>query len=219
MKGVSEKLRRVTDEYLNSKGIETKIEPISILDDKFFESIKATKRKETKAAKIEHAIREVINVNIDEDPELYASFAEELIRILASFKDNWDEIYKLLEELRKKMKTAQEEDTKGLNRKTQMPIFRKLHALILEKKDNLNEDEINNLIIWTKEIYGMLKTELSLTGFWKSPANVNKLAGEIQNYLATFGGIAFTNRKVIASEILAWAKDERVTSAIIYSEE
>lgn len=219
MKGVSEKLRRVTDEYLNSKGIETKIEPISILDDKFFENIKATKRRETKAAKIEHAIREVINVNIDEDPELYASFAEELMRILASFKDNWDEIYRLLEELRKKMKTAQEEDTKGLKRKTQMPIYRKLHALVLEKKENLSEDEINNLIIWTKEIYGMVKTELSLTGFWKSPANVNKLAGEIQNYLATFGGTAFHNRKVIASEILAWAKDERITSAIIYSED
>lgn len=65
----------------------------------------------------------------------------------------------------------------------------------------------------------MLKTELALTGFWKSPANVNKLAGEIQNYMANFGGAAFANRKEIASELLAWAKDERMTSAIIYSED
>ncbi|MBC7451161.1 MAG: type I restriction endonuclease subunit R, partial [Cytophagales bacterium] len=219
MKGVSEKLRKVTDEFLKSKGIETKIEPISILDDKFFENVKAHKREKTKAAATEHAIREIININVDEDPDLYASFAEELSRILSAFRDNWEEIYKLLEELRKKMKAAQQEDTKGLNRKTQMPIYRKLHSLIYDKKDDLNDDEINNLIIWVKEIYGMLKTELALTGFWQSAANKNKLAGEIQNYLASFGGSAFTNRKVIASEVLAWAKDERITSAIIYAED
>jgi len=219
MKGISEKLRRVTDEFLVSKGIETKIEPISILDDKFFDNIKAVKRKETKAAKIEHAIREIININIEEDPELYASFAEEVRRILTSFKDNWDEIYRLLEELRKKMKAAHEEDTKGLDRKTQMPIYRKLHALVFDKKEDLTDDEINDLIVWTKEIFGMLKTELSLTGFWKSPANVNRLKGEIQNYLAGFGGKMLVKRNEISSEILAWAKDDRITSAVIYSTE
>lgn len=219
MKGISEKLRRVTDEFLVSKGIETKIEPISILDDKFFDNIKAVKRKETKAAKIEHAIREIININLDEDPELYASFAEEVRRILTSFKDNWDEIYRLLEELRKKMKAAYEEDTKGLDRKTQMPIYRKLHALVFDKKEDLTDDEINDLIVWTKEIFGMLKTELSLTGFWISPANVNRLKGEIQNYLAGFSGKLLLKRNEISSEILAWAKDDRITSAIIYSTE
>jgi hypothetical protein len=112
---------------------------------------------------------------------------------------------------------AQEEDTKGLNRKTQMPIYRKLHALVLDKKDPLSEDEINNLVIWTKEIFGMLKTELSLTGFWKSPANVNRLKGEIQNYLAGFGGKLLAKRNEVSSEILAWAKDDRITSAIIHS--
>jgi type I restriction enzyme, R subunit len=219
MKGVSEKLRRVTDEFLKSKGISTKVEPISILDDKFFENIRANRRVQTRAAAIEHAVREIITINADEDPELYASFAEELSRILTSFKDNWDEIYRLLEDLRKRIKEAQEEDTKGLNRKTQMPIYRKLHALVYDKRESLTDDEINNLIIWSKEIYGMLKTELSLIGFWNSPANKNKLAGEIQNYLAGFGGAAFSNRKVITSELLAWAKDERITSAIIYSED
>lgn len=219
MKGVSEKLRRVTDEFLKSKGIETKVEPISILDDKFFENIKSRPREKTKAAAIEHAIREIITINADEDPELYASFAEELSKILTTFKDNWEEIYKLLEDLRRRMREAQEEDTKGLNRKTQMPIYRKLNTLIYDKRTDLTDDEINFLIIWTKEIYGMLKTELALIGFWNSPASKSKLTGEIQNYLANFGGAAFAQRKVIASEILAWAKDERITASIIYAED
>lgn len=222
MKGVSEKLRSVTDAYLKSKGISTKIEPISILDEKFFENIKTKKNKKAKAAKVEHALKEIIEINCDDDPELYASFSNEILRILSEFKDNWDMIYKLLEELRKKMKTAQEENTHGLNRKTHMPIFRKLHVFIYEKKENLTDDEINNLIIWTKDIFGMLKVELSLVGFWNNPASIAKLKGEIAHYILdqcqTITN-AFNNRNQIAEEILAWAKDDRMTSAIIFSED
>lgn len=222
MKGVSTKLRKITDEFLKSKGIETKIEPISILDDKFFENIKAITRKETKAAKVEHAIRDLINISMDEDPELYASFAEELRNILIAFKENWEEIYRLLETLRNKIKSAQQEDTKGLDRKRQMPIYRKLHSFIYDKKENLTEDEVNNLVVWTKEIYGKLKVELPLVGFWSNPPAVSKLKGEISNYIIDECSSipqAFKNRTTIANEILAWAKDDRITSAIIYAED
>jgi type I restriction enzyme R subunit len=220
MKGVSEKLRKVTDEFLKSKGINIKIEPISIMDDKFFENIKNNTREKSRAAATEHAIREIINISMDEDQELYASFTEELRRILLELKDNWEEIYKQLEGLRARMKAAQSEPTYGLNRKVQMPIYRKLHALILDKKEGLSDDEINMLVIHTKEIYGMLKTELSLIGFWASPANVARLRGEIQNYIvANCSQIAqaFKRRNEIANEILAWAKDDRITSAIQYA--
>jgi len=222
MKGVSEKLRKVTDEFLKSKGISTKVEPISILDDKFFENVTKNKTEKTKAAVVEHAIRDFININIDEDPELYASFADELQKILLAFKENWEVISRLLEELRQKIKAAQQEDTKGLHRKTQMPIYRKLYVLIYDKKEKLTDDEINNLIVWTKEIYGMLKIELALIGFWNNPASVAKLRGEISNFIASECGsipLAFKNRNLIAQEILAWAKDERITSAILYSQD
>lgn len=222
MKGVSEKLRKVTDEYLKSKGIAIKVEPISILDDKFFEHVQANKRQKTKAAGVEHAIRHFIDLHIDEDPELYASFAEELARILTNFKDNWDEIYRLLEELRSKIRSRQEEPTYGLNRKRQMPVFRKLHTFIYDKKDPLTEDEISHLVIWTKEIYGMLKVEISYIGFWNNPASVSRLKGEISNYMASVCStipLGFKNRTTIASEILSWAKDERITAAIQYAED
>lgn len=222
MKGVSEKLRRITDEFLRSKGVETKIKPISILDDKFFENVKAIKRKETKAAKIEHAIREIINISMDEDPELYASFAEELRNILLAFKENWEEIYRLLEALREKIKAAQQEDTKGLDRKRQMPIYRKLHNFIYDKRENLTEDEVNNLVVWTKEIYGLIRVEISMIGFWSNTPSVNRLKGEITNYITEHCSnipAAFKNRITIASEVLAWAKDDRITDAIRHAED
>jgi len=222
MKGVSDKLRRVTDEFLKSKGIKTKVEPISILDDNFFENVRHHNRPQTKASAVEHAIREIININLDEDPELYASFAEELKKILEAFKENWDEIYRLLEELRKKIKAAQYEDTKGLKRKTQMPLYRKLHSMIYDKKSDLTDDEVNNLLIWTKGIYGFLKVELALIGFWNNPASVSRLKGEIVLYIAEQCNTlpnAFNRRNEIAQEIMAWAKDERINSAIIYAED
>ena len=57
MKGIPEKLRGITDDYLKSKGIDQKIAPISILDDKFEADVNNKKRKKTKAAAVEHAIR------------------------------------------------------------------------------------------------------------------------------------------------------------------
>ena len=86
----------------------------------------------------------------------------------------------------------------------------------------MNDDEINNLLIWTKEIYGMLKVELSLVGFWENTPSVNRLRGEISNFIASECSnipLAFKNRVTIANEILSWAKDERITSAIIYAED
>jgi type I restriction enzyme R subunit len=222
LKGVSEKLRSITDEFLRSKGITVKVEPISIMDEAFLDHVNTRKRVKTKAAEVEHAIRHFIDINLDEDPELYASFAEELKRILAEFMNNWEDIYRLLEELRAKIRSAQQEPTFGLHRKRQMPIFRKLHNFIYEKREPLTEDEISNLISWTKEIYGKLKVELAIVGFWGNTASVNRLRGEISNYLAEechqLPG-AFANRVAIANEILAWARDDRVTSSILYAED
>jgi len=106
MKGVPDKLRKIVDEYLISKGIDQKIAPLSIIDDKFHDAVSEHKRTKTRAAAIEHAMRHYISEHYDEDPELYASFSEILEKILREYKDNWDEIYRKLEELRNSIKNA-----------------------------------------------------------------------------------------------------------------
>ncbi len=82
MRGIPAKLRSITDEFLKSKGISQKVAPISILDAEFQKDVSTRKRSKTKAAEVEHAIRHFIDLNIDEDPELFSSFATELERIL-----------------------------------------------------------------------------------------------------------------------------------------
>ena len=60
--------------------------------------------KKAKAAEIEKALTKYLTINMPLDPSLYGSFLEMLKKILEQFKDNWDEIYKQLEELREKLK-------------------------------------------------------------------------------------------------------------------
>ena len=75
MKSIPPKLRSITDEYLESKGIEVKVKPISILDEDFQKQVGKHKRTKTKAAEVEHAIRHHLEIELDDDPDLQASFA------------------------------------------------------------------------------------------------------------------------------------------------
>jgi type I restriction enzyme, R subunit len=74
IKGIPPKLRKITDAFLESRGIEVKVEPISILDEDFQKGVNTRNRTRTKAAEIEHAIRHHLDVDLDDDPELQASF-------------------------------------------------------------------------------------------------------------------------------------------------
>jgi type I restriction enzyme R subunit len=218
MKGIPEKLRKITDEYLQSKGIDQKVPPISIINPDFQNLVESRKRAKTKAAEIEHAIRHHIEINIDEDPELYASFAEAIDRILQEFKDNWNEIYKQLEELRKRIVAAGKEPTYGLHRKKQMPFFRILRKEIFGTGD-LTEDQISRLVALTQDLYHLIDTEIRLTGFWQSIPARNRLKAEIQRILLSTDYINLPNviqkRLQIISRIMELAEANQNT--ILYA--
>jgi len=213
MKGIPAKLRSITDEYLKSRGIEQKVEPISIMDENFFEHVKAKQRTKTKAAEVEHAIRHFIDININEDPELYASFVEALAEILQEFKNNWEEIYRRLEELRKKIIAKEKEPTYGLHRKKQMPFFRIFKREFYGDKAELSDDEISTLVGVTKEVFDKVKLEIGAIGFWRNSPAQNRLKGEIVDILISedqgltklIPGI-FSKRNEIASRIMELSK-------------
>ena len=125
MKGIPQKLRSITDKYLVSKSIDQKVKPISILDEDFQKDVDKHSRTKTKAAEVEHAIRHHLDVELVDDPDLQASFAEALAQIFQDFQDNWKRIYKELEKLRQRIVDTSKEPTYGLHRKKQMPFFPK----------------------------------------------------------------------------------------------
>ncbi len=201
MKGIPPKLRAITDAYLESKGIEVKIEPISILDADFQKQVGKRSRTKTKAAEVEHAIRHHLDVELDDDPDLQASFAEALAAIFEEFRNNWNRIYEELEKLRIRIINARKEPTYGLHRKKQMPFFRMFQrelfgaAAAVSEPDALmaaepvasyglsKEDRISLLVDLTQKVFLAVERELKLTGFWESIPARNKLRADLQGIL------------------------------------
>lgn len=195
MKGIPPKLRALTDTYLESRGIDVKVPPISILDEEFEKDVRRHNRTKTKAAEIEHAIRHHLDVELDDDPDLQASFAQALAAIFAEFRDNWEKIREELEKLRARILSTSKEPTYGLHRKKQMPLFRMFHRELFpgesfENTPGMSADElarqeerISRLVDLTQKVFLVIERELKLTGFWESIPARNKLKAEVQNIL------------------------------------
>ncbi|MCD6294336.1 MAG: type I restriction endonuclease subunit R, partial [Deltaproteobacteria bacterium] len=239
MKGIPPKLRGITDSYLESKGIDLKVAPISILDQDFESQIGKRRRTKTKAAEVEHAIRHHLDVDLNDDPDLQASFAEALKKILEGFQKNWKKIYEELEKLRKRIINARKEPTYGLHRKKQMPLFRMFRREIFGNSNNAvsqalpnvasdgltpvwmtEEDKISHLVDLTQKVFLEVERELKLTGFWGSIPARNKLKADLQRVLLSpeFGRLPqlITNRAHIISRIMEIA--EKNNDTILYAE-
>ena len=163
-----------------------------------------------------------LDLNFDEDPELYASFAETLERILKEFKDNWQRIYEELEKLRRKIKNMPKPPG-GLHRKKQMPFFRIFSREIYSKvfgEDKYTDEELDDMIDLTKEIFDTIKREIQLTGFWDSIPARNKLKAEIQKILLSerFNKLPniINNRNHIISRVMELAQANN--DIILYAE-
>ena len=237
MKGIPPKLRGITDAYLESKGIEVKIEPISILDADFQKQVGKRSRTKTKAAEVEHAIRHHLDVELDDDPDLQASFAEALAAIFKKFRDNWNKIYEELEKLRARIINVGKEPTYGLHRKKQMPLFRMFKREIFGEffeqgsvqlpegapgiAERMNaEDKISHLVDLTQQVFLVVERELKLTGFWESIPARNKLRADLQNILlaSEFSKLPdiVRNRAHIISRIVEFAENKN--DVILYAE-
>jgi type I restriction enzyme R subunit len=225
MKGIPPKLRALTDVYLASRGIEQKVKPISVLDEDFESKVAKRKRTKTKAAEVEHAIRHHLDIELDDDPELQASFSEALAAILKAFKDNWQKIYEELEKLRKRIIEAENEPTYGLHKKKQMPFFRMFraeldaaweqHADYRDKPD----DRIALLVDLTQQVFLAVERELKLTSFWESVPARNKLKAEIQQILVSETFHALPNVVVKRNQIISRVMEiaEKNNDRILYA--
>lgn len=209
MKGVPKKLRAITDEFLVSEGITQKVAPISVLDPEFQRQAQQPNRSKTKAAEVEHAIRHHLTVNFDEDPELFASFAKELEQILLEFAGNWDAIAREMEKLRQKLMAKEKEETHGLDRKREMPIFRAMKAELFADAA-ISEDQIAKLVNLTQLVFQSVQTEARQAGFWDAVAKQARLKGELQKILVgpdyvDFGPM-WDKKATIISRIMEWSR-------------
>ena len=238
MKGIPPKLRAITDEHLESRGIDAGVPPISILDENFVKDVARRNRTKTRAAEIEHAIRHHLDVELDDDPDLKASLAQALADIFEQFRDNWRKIYEELEKLRTRIVNARKEPTYGLHRKKQMPFFRMFRRELVGM-DTLGddagkpevaepapsygmneEDRIGLLVDLTQKVCLAVERELHLTGFWESVPARNRLKAEVQKILLAPEFVSVPrivdNRAQLIGRIMEIA--ERNNDVILYAD-
>ena len=238
MKGIPPKLRAITDEHLESRGIDAGVPPLSILDENFVKDVARRNRTKTRAAEIEHAIRHHLDVELDDDPDLEASFAQALADIFERFRDNWRKIYEELEKLRARIVNARKEPTYGLHRKKQMPFFRMFRRELFgvdalgdgAAEDKVaepaphygmsEEDRVGLLVDLTQKVFLAVERELRLTGFWESIPARNRLKAEVQRTLLApeFDSIPRIgdNRAQLIGRVMEIA--ERNNDVILYAE-
>ena len=180
-----------------------------MLDPEFQKQAAQRARSKTKAAEVEHAIRHHLTVNFDEVPELFASFAKEIERILTEFAGNWDAIWKEMEKLRQKLMAKEQEETHGLDRKREMPIFRAMKAELFGDAA-LSEDQLAKMVNLTQLVFQCVQTEVRQAGFWNAPTKQSRLKGELQKVLIgpdyQHFGTMWDKKAAIISRVMEWAR-------------
>ncbi len=205
LRDVTEKIRKLLEEHLISKGIDPKIPPTPLLDDRFIENLKG-KTSKARAEELKYAIYEHIEKHYEEDPELYDRYSEKLKRILEEYQENWELLAQRLENLRQEIKKGREaEETYGLDPKKEMPFFGLLKREIFGRKpiNELSEEDINLLLKLTKEILEIIGDNIKEVDFWSKDFAQKRLRGLIEDELIDKG--FFEKRKEITTKLLEFA--------------
>ncbi|OPJ54751.1 type I restriction endonuclease subunit R [Alkalithermobacter paradoxus] len=140
--GCGGKVREIISAHLKSKGVETWIEPITLFDADFKKKINTLESDEAVASGMEHAIKNVIHVKMDDNPVYYTSLLEKLQKILDETKNNWIERKNKLQEF------IQNDVQKGEIKEAEaLGLSKEEYAFFETVKKHLKEDETNNEVV------------------------------------------------------------------------
>jgi type I restriction enzyme R subunit len=113
--GAGNKVRQLIDHHIESKGIDPKVPPISILDANFEQAVDARTSNRAKASEMEHAARYHINKNYQQDPAYYKKLSKRLEEILESFQNQWEELVAALRQFTQEVRSGRPSDDTGLD--------------------------------------------------------------------------------------------------------
>ncbi|WP_124978787.1 type I restriction endonuclease subunit R [Nonlabens xiamenensis] len=190
LKWAKPKIRKMIDQHLETLGIDSRVDPVSLLSKDFVKEVnKLGKNSKSKASEMEHAIRRHIKVNINKDPALYKRFLQRMEEILERYQGNWDAIVEEFEKVRSDLEKGRKghNQEEGLNEQ-ELPFydFIVFSAFNEEELDDADKEALKKLAI---ELVQLLQKTISKPNFWKGrAAEIRKLQGEIDDLL-DFSGI------------------------------
>ncbi len=196
LKWAKPKIRKMIDTYLETLGIDSKIPPVNLLSEDFFNEVeKLGDNPKAKASEMEHAIRRHIKVNLQKDPTLYKRFLRRMEEILERYAGNWElivqEFYKVREDM-EKGREGQEKES-GLSQQ-ELPFYDFIIFTIYKdlQPDEIEKEELKNLV---KDLVVLLQDAINKPNFWKGrPSEIRKLQGRIEDE------ISFVSLEVVAKQ-------------------
>lgn len=114
--------------------------------------------------------------------ELYARLSERLEQILEEFKNNWAELRKALEQLRRDIKAGRaKENTYGYDATHEMPFLGLLKTEFFGKKafEELSDEQMTMMKNLTDDVLNRFKQETVAVNFWNNVA----LQQELRTYI------------------------------------
>ncbi|MBM7853899.1 type I restriction enzyme R subunit [Desulfohalotomaculum tongense] len=129
-----DKVKKIINEHLKSKGVQQWIKPITLFDSDYQNKIKTLKSDEAVASSMEHSIKHIIHVKMDDNPTYYTSLLEKLQKILDETKNSWEERRKKLEEfINNDIKKGEQREAEALG------LTKEEYAFFEVVKENLLE--------------------------------------------------------------------------------
>jgi type I restriction enzyme R subunit len=198
-----EKVRALIDQYIQSQGIDPKVEPIDVLSLDFKAHVQRHRSTKAQAAEMEYAARHHISVQIEEDPVYYQKLSERLDQILQTFADNWEAQVEALRQYIEDIKKGRPADQTGLEPKTQLPFL----SLIAEE----SERDLSELAQATVEIVDRIRTVIRRVRFWENLVAQEELKNWIVQYLDDNDVVSFERQESVADKLVQLARHKHET--------
>lgn len=202
---VGAKVRELIDEHIVSLGIDPKIPPMEITDAQFDKEVAKLTSPRARASEMEHALRYHIRTHFDEDPELYERLSKRLDRILAGFKERWDELALALDELSEEAQAGRKADDTGLDPETEAPFYGVLKQELVGASD-LPEQLKPMVADIVRGLVARIAEQIALADFWNKVQAQEALRNEIVQRLDDEDLLRFDQLPRIADRLVELAK-------------
>ena len=189
-----EKVKEIISEHLKSNGVSSWIEPITLFEDDFKSKIENNMSDEAVASSMEHAIKNIINIKMEENPVYYTSLFEKLQQILEETRNDWIEKKERLKEfIDSEINNGEENsaDDLGLTKK-EFAIFETLRETFegensdVVKEDNavyISDSAVDMAKDIAKEFNSKMINEWYMVGWAENPTKVSSIEQKIFMFL------------------------------------
>lgn len=191
-----EKVKQIISEHLSSSGVIQWIEPITLFEDDFQMKLESNMSDEAIASSMEHAIKNIINVKMDENPIYYTSLFEKLQQILEETKNDWvEKKARLSEFINRDVNKGEQNEAQELGlTKREFPIFVTLRKTFEGEKDTedivkedsavyISDASIDIIKDITKAFNDKMINEWYMVGWAENPTKVSAIEQKIFMFL------------------------------------